>query len=96
MSDLAAPRAIHGKAIDVAMADDRAWFEKNPARSFRIRKPFPYEFNGFDIRNAAPGWTLWVLLHQIYPGARAKLQIELAEQIYPLTIPDDILRDVPI
>ena len=74
------PRAIHGKAIDLACDDDRVWFEQNPDRLHRVRDMIPFEDNS--PMELPPYGTTWrVIVLQIKSGMRVRLMLALPEEL---------------
>ena len=69
--------------LDVASDNDRAWFEANPNRRYRLRGPLPGEhwhWRG-DLTRASA-----VLVHSLAPGVRARSPTTL-------TVPLVLCRD---
>lgn len=73
--------ALHAKAIDAASENDKAWFEANPDRLWRIRDPIPMEMNG-PLEPAAPGYTNRMVVAKITDAARARFVIQM-EAVVP-------------
>jgi hypothetical protein len=66
--------------------DDRNWFKQNPQRSHRARLPFPDEADKEAARSPA-GHTMVMLVRQVEPGNRLKVNFYLAADELP--VPND-------
>lgn len=82
-SGAGAPLAI-GLLDTVWKTDDRVWFEEHPARSHRLRLPFPGEIT--KKITVPEGHELWLVVRQVEPGSRIKVGIFLNKEVLP--IPD--------
>jgi hypothetical protein len=79
MNHLPTPaEAIHGKAIDRACESDRAWFEANPNRLFRLRDMMPYESNG-PIEAPPDGMSRRTLVVQVERGMRLRMIVSVPD-----------------
>jgi hypothetical protein len=67
-------------------SDDRDWFEQNPTRSHRIRRPFPGEVDE-EVANTPAGTVLMMIVRQIEPGVRIRPAVSVDVELLP--IPDD-------
>jgi hypothetical protein len=64
---------------------DRTWFERRPGRSYRLRRPFPGEwetlFNSSGIRHQAPPSSRClmprILVWQLFQGVRLRAGVQL-------------------
>lgn len=74
------PRAIHGKAIELACNSDRVWFEQNPDRVHRVRDMIPFENNG-PMELPPYGMTWRVVVLQIKSGMRFRLVLALPDEL---------------
>lgn len=71
-----APIAIHSKAIEKACEDDRAWFESNPEKTYRIRDMVPFEAN--QALGPAPSGSSWrTVVALLGEGVRARTFVTL-------------------
>jgi hypothetical protein len=62
--------------------DDRNWFDGNPARTHRVRMPFPGEAD--DVAATTPaGHALIMLVRQVEPGSRIKATLYLNANLLP-------------
>jgi hypothetical protein len=64
---------------DVAWKSDRAFFEQQPTRRFRIRPAWNFEIEDFALHHGeehfpAPpqGECWWIVVRQVFPGFRAR------------------------
>lgn len=62
-------------ALD-ASNHDRAWFERNPTRRYRLRRPLSGETEQLQF-TAPPGATAVVCVEQIAPGVRCRKPVAL-------------------
>jgi hypothetical protein len=71
---------------DVASDDDRRWFSDHPGRDYRLRRSFPGE------ARLHPDWLTTILVKQMAPGIRIRVQI-LADRPPPGEDVPDIVGD---
>jgi hypothetical protein len=68
--------AAEDERLGRGSADDRDFFQRNPAREYRARLATPYEIAAFEMMAEAPappgGLSLWTLVRQIEPGFRMR------------------------
>ena len=72
---IAEQHMVIGTAADEPWSvDDRRWFEANPARSHRLRRPFEGELSSLmrQPEQPPPHHEMQVLVRQIEPGLRAR------------------------
>ncbi|HJV41349.1 hypothetical protein [Caulobacter sp.] len=74
-------KTIISKAPDPAAEDDRAWFEANAERRFRLRDPAPLEFKD-PLGDAGEGFSWRVLVARLPDGGRLRLPISLSWELH--------------
>ena len=77
---------VAGRAADAV--DDRKWFEANPARAHRLRRPFEGELSSLmrQPEQPPPHHETQVLVRQIEPGLRARAAFHRDLRV---PVPDD-------
>jgi hypothetical protein len=94
MNHLPTPaEAIHGKAIDRACESDRAWFEANPNRLFRLRDMMPYESNG-PIEAPPDGMSRRTLVVQVERGMRLRMIVSVPAELHKEEADDQQLASI--
>jgi hypothetical protein len=78
---------------DIVWASDRAFFEQQPTRQFRIRPAWNFEIEDFALHHGeeffptpAQGHCWWIVVRQVRPGFRAR---------YPFTGPHTLPCEAP-
>lgn len=74
-------KTIISKAPDPAAEADRAWFEANAERRFRLRDPAPLEFKD-PLGDAGEGFSWRVLVARLPDGGRLRLPISLSWELH--------------
>ena len=67
---------IHQKAVERASDEDRAWFERNPARHMRLRDTIPMDFNG-PLPELPEGYTHRTITVRLTDVVRSRCPIGL-------------------
>lgn len=75
-------RKLTAKVIkDPTVEADRAWFEANPERLFRLRDPAPVEFKD-PLGDPGEGFSWRVLIARLPDGGRLRLPVSLAWELH--------------
>lgn len=74
-------KTIIGKAADPAAEADRAWFEANAERRFRLRDPAPLEFRE-PLGDPGEGFSWRVLVVRLAGGDRLRLPVSLSWELH--------------
>jgi hypothetical protein len=70
-------------ALEAASEDDRAWFEANPDRHYRVRPHIPGEWPADALNRLPQGQNWYTVVHQVSPGVRMRLPISLDAEPEP-------------
>jgi len=78
-------------AKDPTAEADRAWFEANPERQFRLRDPAPVEFKD-PLGDPGEGFSWRVLIARLPDGGRLRLPVSLSWELHNDHAKDQHLR----
>ena len=84
-------KTIISKATDPVAEADRAWFEANAERRFRLRDPAPLEFKD-PLGDPGDGFSWRVLVALLPDGGRLRLPASLSWELHNDHAKDQHLR----
>ncbi|HME28772.1 MAG TPA: hypothetical protein VKE53_02770 [Pseudolabrys sp.] len=71
--------------IENAARSDRNWFDRNPHRTYRVRRMISGEFPQSGQPDIDPAkWSPWTLVKQIAPGVRLRLGLYVKSGAEPI------------